>query len=257
MPAFKPKRERRIANAVIADPEQRTSMAPDGAARSVQAAEVDMPQEQLDSIWSDLYLERLARTYWWYLSRISLGLIRVHYGVAERAIVLIGRPLVLLRFHPPHYELTDDRAAVRWDIRDGLLVARSDDGYLGIDVRRGPAREPGYAHAHIEVEVANFYPRLARPFRWLYVNTQSRVHVLVTHGFLRHLARLELRESAIGHFSGDTRPVAPGPADPRSEEQLVGEDATVGDAPWGAIAGLVAVWALLVGLLAWAWRARQ
>lgn len=257
MPAFKRKRERQIANAVIADPKQRTSMTPSGAARSVQAAEVDMPQADLDSIWSALYLERLARTYWWYLSRISLGLIRVHYGATERAIVLLGRPLVLLRFHPPRYELTDDRAAVRWDIRDGLLVARPDDGHLAIDVQRGPSRLAGYAHAHVEVEVANFYPRLARPFRWLYVNTQSRVHVLVTHGFLRHLARLELKESAIGRFAGDGRPVAPGPADPRPEEQLAGEDATVGDAPWGAIGALIAAWALLVGLLAWAWRARQ
>ena len=37
--------------------------------------------------------------------------------------------------------------------------------------------------------------------RWFYANTQSRIHVLVTHGFLRSLARLELEESAVGRFA--------------------------------------------------------
>ncbi|MCW2992161.1 MAG: hypothetical protein JWM73_2755, partial [Solirubrobacterales bacterium] len=37
--------------------------------------------------------------------------------------------------------------------------------------------------------------------RWLYTNTQSRIHVLVTHGFLRSLARLKLAESRVGRFA--------------------------------------------------------
>ena len=37
--------------------------------------------------------------------------------------------------------------------------------------------------------------------RWFYTQTQSRIHVLVTHGFLRSLARLELEESAVGRFA--------------------------------------------------------
>jgi hypothetical protein len=54
---------------------------------------------------------------------------------------------------------------------------------------------------HIEVEVANFYPAIATwVARWFYTQTQSRIHVLVTHGFLRSLARLELEESAVGRF---------------------------------------------------------
>ena len=96
---------------------------------------------------------------------------------------------------------------MRWTIRDGILVARpgrSGDGYLEIDVRRCPADEPGYEKVHVEVEVANFYPALATwVARWFYANTQSRIHVLVTHGFLRSLARLELEESAVGRFAPD------------------------------------------------------
>jgi hypothetical protein len=47
--------------------------------------------------------------------------------------------------------------------------------------------------------VANFYPAIAsRLSRWVYTNTQSRVHVIVTHGFLRSLARLDLATSRVG-----------------------------------------------------------
>ncbi len=252
----------RIANATIADPEHHTTMDPNGAARSVQAANVDLPQAELDSIWTASHLERLARTYWWYLSRISLGLIRVHYGEAERAIVIIGRPFVLLRFQPPEYELTPDCGVVRWRIRDGLLVARPNDGYLEIDVRRGATDQPGYARVHVEVEVSNFYPRLARPFRWFYVNTQSRIHVLVTHGFLRRLANLDLEESAIGRFAeasnADGLEARPGgPADPRPESELAAEDVTVGDTPWAVIAALAAAFALFAAALAWSLRAKD
>ncbi len=250
---FKRRREQRIANAVIADPEQRTSMTDEGAARSVQAANVDMPEAELESIWSGMHLERLARTYWWYLSRISLGLIRVHYGPDERAIVLIGRPLVLLRFQPPEYELTSDRGVVLWKILDGLLVGRRREGHLRIEVQRSESTHPGFVRIHVEVEVANFYPRLALPFRWFYVNTQSRIHVLVTHGFLRHLARLELEESAVGRFAVDEA----GPADTRPEQQLVDEDVTIGDTPWGVIGALAAAFALVAGALAWALRSER
>jgi hypothetical protein len=217
-------RERRVADSVIADPERHTTMDEGGAVRSIQAANLDMPQGQLIEIWTPLYLERLARTYWKYLSRVTLGLIRVSYSETERAVVLIARPFVLLRFHPPDYELGGDRGIVRWRIRDGVLVAKRDRGYLEIDVRRAESHRPGYARAHVEVEVANFYPRLASAIaQWFYKATQSRIHVLVTHGFLRSLARLELEESAVGRF------------DPETEAETV----NVGDTPWLAWAAIV------------------
>jgi hypothetical protein len=65
----------------------------------------------------------------------------------------------------------------------------------------------------VEVEVANFYPALASAIaRWFYSATQSRIHVLVTHGFLRSLARLELAESVVGRFDPDDPADVPAPA---------------------------------------------
>src|SRR6478609_1326364 len=194
--------ERRIANAVIADPEEHTVMDETGAVRSVQAANVDMPEEELLALWKPVNLERLARTYWKYLSRVTLGIIRVTYTEQERLVVVIGRPLVLLRFHAPEYGISDDRGIVQWRIQDGLLVSKRNEGYLEIDVRRMESERDGYARVHVEVEVANFYPALSTFIaRWVYVNTQSRIHVLVTHGFLRSLAKMQLEESAVGRYA--------------------------------------------------------
>jgi hypothetical protein len=250
------RRERSVANSVIRDPEQHTVMDANGSVRSIQAADITMPAEELDSIWSPMHLERLARTYWKFLSRVTLGLIRVAYTESERAVVLVTRPFVLLRFHAPEYEMSTDRGMVKWRIRDGLLVARpgrGGDGYLELDVRRCPAEQEGYARAHVEVEIANFYPAIATWIaRWFYAQTQSRIHVLVTHGFLRSLARLELEESAVGRFAvveprGEGAPAAePGAAARAPRGGLPhtvdhGESAhevTVGDTPWGVVAGL-------------------
>ena len=217
--------ERRIANAVLADPEEHTVMDASGAVRSIQAANVDMPEDELLALWKPINLERLARTYWKYLSRVTLGIIRVTYTDEERAVVVIGRPLVLLRFHAPEYDISDGRGIVQWRIQDGLLVSKRNEGYLEIDVKRMESDRQGYARVHVEVEVANFYPALSTFIaRWVYVNTQSRIHVLVTHGFLRSLAKLQLEESAVGRFSEDehaprarsTSATRPGRAWPRS-----------------------------------------
>jgi hypothetical protein len=173
-----------------------------GAVRSVQAAELTLPADRLDELWSATNLERLARTYWRFLSRCTLGLIRVAYTPAERFVVLLARPFVLLRFQAPEYELDGARGLVRWRIERGVLVSRrggGGDGYLQIQVRRSDGDEEGLASVHVEVEVANFYPAIAsRLSRWVYTNTQSRVHVIVTHGFLRSLARLDLATSRVG-----------------------------------------------------------
>ena len=215
---------RRRAGAVISDLDDHTVMDSRGSVRSIQAATVTTRDGELDAIWTPMYLERLARTYWKYLSRVTLGLIRVVYTRDERLVVLLRRPFVLLRFGAPDYELSGDRGIVRWNIQDGLLVARRNQGFLEIDVRRMESDRPGYVRAHVEVEVSNFYPAIAHFIaRWFYAQTQSRIHVLVTHGFLKSLAKLELEESAVGRFSG--RPVKP---------------VNVGDTPWAAVAAIVA-----------------
>jgi hypothetical protein len=203
------RRARRRLPARVADTRDETAISRDGAVRSVQCADLTLPAAALEALWSPAALERLARTYWRYLTRVSLGLIRVDYSAAERTVVLVRRPLRLLRFKAPEYAMDAQRGIVRWRIEDGLLVdhrGRHGDGYLQIDVRRGPGgtgSEPpsGVAAVHVEVEVANFYPSIARRFSTpVYRATQSRIHVLVTRGFLRSLARLDLATSRVGRF---------------------------------------------------------
>jgi len=198
-------RSKRIAEAVLVDPEEHTTMDEDGAVRSVQAADLTMPAEALEAIWSPMHLERLARTYWRFLTRWTLGLVRVRYDEDERVIVFVSRPFVLLRFRAPEYEMNDVRGIVRWRIESGVLVSRAahgGDGQLQIDVQRcGPA-DAERQRLHVEVEVANFYPALASGIaRWFYAATQSRIHVIITHGFLRSLARLDLAESVTGRYA--------------------------------------------------------
>ncbi len=115
--------------AVIISPRKSTEIGDDGAVRSVQSAQLTLAHADLRKIWSPANLENLARTYWLFLSRVTLGLVRVVYDDDSRSVVLIARPLTLLRFEPPEYTIDGgDRAAVRWRIRDGLLVTRSGRG---------------------------------------------------------------------------------------------------------------------------------
>jgi hypothetical protein len=205
------------AQAAIVSPPRSTVIAHDGAVRSVQAAELTLDRQELERLWTPENLENLARTYWRFLSRVTLGLIRVVYGTDERCVVLVARPLTLLRFEAPEYLLEADHGKVSWRIRDGLLVARSGRGcgFLAVDVRRlDDGSDGGAARVRIEVEVANFYPAIAAGFSTpVYEVTQSSLHVLVTHAFLRSLARLDLATSKVGRLrslvgGGDRRPGA-------------------------------------------------
>jgi len=187
-----------------------------GAVRSVQSAEVTLPEDELEKMWAPMNLERLARTYWRFLTRATLGFIRVKYTEGERYVCFLFRPFVLLSFQAPEYEMAGDRALVRWRIESGVLVSergRGGNGYLEIEVRRLPEQKPGDARLYVEVEVANFYPAIASSIgRWVYENTQSRIHVIVTYGFLRSLAILDLAESRVGRLA--ERP--PPAGDPQS-----------------------------------------
>ncbi len=190
-----------------------------GAMRSVQAADLTLSERALGELWSAENLERLARTYWRFLTRVTLGLVRVRYTERERFVVLLIRPFTLLAFRAPEYELQADHGVVRWRIERGLLVARAgreSRGHLQIDVRRiadgspggageGSSEDATAAHLHIEVEVANFHPAIASGISLrLYNATQSRIHVFVTHGFLRSLARLDLAKSRVGRLTASS-----------------------------------------------------
>ena len=217
-----------LARAVIASPDEHTTIEPSGAVRSVQAADLRLPAERLDAIWTPMHLERLARTYWRFLTRVTLGVMRISYTPAERFVVLLTRPFVLLRFSAPEYLMDSHRGIVRWRIERGLLVSKEGrgKGYLQIDIRRCDPGPDGWAVAHVEVEVANFYPWIARALStWVYKQTQSRIHVVVTHGFLRSLARLDLATSRVGRLADASLPEASADQlpDPPPDERPVGE----------------------------------
>ena len=171
-------RVRRVAEAVIRDPAEHTTFDAQGAVRSVQAADLTMPAEQLEAIWSPMHLERLARTYWKYLSRVTLGLIRVVYTPTERAVVLIGRPFVLLRFHAPEYTM-DDRP--RRSCAGGSGTASSSrseghegDGFLEIEVRRCPRTSPAARRSTSRSRSPRSIPRSRSGSRAGSTRTRSR-----------------------------------------------------------------------------------
>lgn len=197
------------ARAVIVSPSHSTVIARDGAVRSLQSAELTVDRADLQRLWRPASLEKLARTYWRFLSRVTLGLIRVVYGDNDRSIVLLASPIALLRLEGPEYVLEAQRGNVRWRILDGLLVSRAGRGcgFLSLDVRRdGSGPRPDQANVRIEVEVANFYPAIAAGFSaFVYKWTQAAVHVGVTHAFLRSLATLDLAESKVGQLA-EARP---------------------------------------------------
>lgn len=205
--------------------EPQAASAPDGAVTSGQEADVALPREELEALWTPEYLERLAATYWRFLERVSLGLLRVLYTPQAREVVLVRRPLVLLRFHAPEYETSTERGAVTWRIERGLLVIPRGrgKGFLRISVERRlppPPEEARLETVTVRSEVANFYPmiagtgRFSRVGRIVYRATQLRLHVIITNAFLRSLARLDLVTSTVGALrpvadSGEPAPVSP------------------------------------------------
>jgi hypothetical protein len=205
--AARHRRRRLPARAAIVSPPRSTVISSDGAVRSAQSAELTLPRTELDRIWNAPNLENLGRTYWRFLSRVTLGLIRVRYGTDERRVVFLARPLTLLRFEAPEYTFESDHGTIKWRIRDGLLVSRGGRGcgFLAINVTRiDDGSDDGLARVRIEVEVANFYPAIAEGFSTpVYEATQSSIHVLVTHAYLRSLATLDLARSKVGALRGE------------------------------------------------------
>src|SRR3954451_4640869 len=204
---FRTRREARARVQIEGKPQN--SSAPDGSVTTKQVADVTLPQSELDRIWNPEYLERLARTYWRFLTRASLGLIRVKYGPDSREIVLIARPFRLLTFKAPEYDAAPTEGTVTWRIKKGLLVAPHGrgKGYLRISVQRredwsdGPG---GMQVARVTSEVGNFYPTIAgwgwfaKIGQFVYRITQLAIHAVVTNAFFRSLARLDLAPSVVG-----------------------------------------------------------
>lgn len=196
-----------------------------GGLTTVQCAEITLPQTELEGLWSPEYLERLARTYWLWIGRISLGLLRVLYTATAREVVLRRRPFVLLRFFAPEYDVRQEGGTVTWRINRGLLVAPAGrgEGYLRMDVeRRSEDPATGEVTLRVTSQVANFYPAIrgwgwfSRIGRVIYRFTQLKIHVLVTNAFFRSLANLDLAPSVVGNLRGST----PGLPDPDELEAV-------------------------------------
>jgi hypothetical protein len=168
-----------------------------GAVGSAQAGKLLLPGH-LSRVLNRDFLSRAGQEYWRFITRISLGLIRMTHAGDHHSVVLLARPLVLLRFRPPDYELREDGGSVTWPIERGLLVARDgrNRGFLRLSVERVDEPAAGdRVPVRVRMEVRNFYPwlrgsgRFARFGVWLYSQTQQRIHRSLTRGFLRSLAR--------------------------------------------------------------------
>jgi hypothetical protein len=204
---FRRRREAAARVHIVGKPQN--SSAADGSVTTKQVADIYLPASELDSMWSVEYLERLARTYWRFLTRVSLGLIRVVYTPNSREIVLLAKPFKLLTFGAPEYETEPRLGRVTWRIDKGFLVAPRGhgQGYLRIEVERredwsdGPG---GLQVVRVTSEVGNFYPLIAgwgwfaKIGRFIYRITQLAIHAVVTEAFFRSLARLDLAPSVVG-----------------------------------------------------------
>jgi hypothetical protein len=196
-----PKLARALAppNVRFADPDGPPTIDAAGRARSVQAAELAIDPARLVPLFSPIGLHRLARTYLRFLSRTTLGLIRAVDTPDAQLVVLLARPAVLLAFGPPDLRLLDPgHGQIAWPIRGGLLAAvaphrPADAGVLRIDIRRLDPTAVNPATLRLEVAVLDFLPMLASRFGpALYAATQARIHVVLTHTFMRSLARMRL-----------------------------------------------------------------
>lgn len=194
----------------------RTGLATTGPIGCAQTALITVEDDLFGQLWTPSTLELLARSYWRFIRKRSFGLIRVGYSPGSRSVNLISSRIPLLRFHEPEFESGPDFGSVKWPIDRGLLVAGEGrgNGYLKIEVRRDSTRPTREGHQAMTVtsEVVNFYPWLrgtgwfARTGTWLYSQTQLRIHLWVTRGYLRSLA--DLPSSVIRQGAGPA-------ADPR------------------------------------------
>jgi len=155
-------RSKRVAQAVIADPDEHTTMDERGAVRSVQGADLNAAgrgaRRDLDA-----GAPRAARPH---VLAISVALHARAHPRALRRRGTIGRAArapadACCRFRAHEYEMSAERGIVRWRIERGVLVSRAGhggDGYLKIDVRRCAPVDAGTGRVHVEVEGLELLP---------------------------------------------------------------------------------------------------
>ncbi len=200
-----------IAAAATLLPEPKATVSRSGSVGSIQEAIVVLPDSS--GIPDRDFLQRAARAYWRFVNRATLGLVRVVYGETDQTVVLLARPLALLRFRSPSFEIDAGRGSVTWPIERGLLVAHDGRGrgFLRLSIERAEQAGGDSARFKVRMEVENFYPsfrgsgRFARFGTLLYGQTQQRIHRWVTRGFLRSLARHDLPPREVGRIGSEAR----------------------------------------------------
>lgn len=178
----------------------RHGLATSGPIGCSQSALITVEDELFEQLWTPSTLELLARSYWRFIRKRSFGLIRMSNSPGSRSVNLVSKRIPLLRFHEPEFESGADHGSVKWPIDRGLLVAFEGrgNGYLKIEARRDRERSTREGHQAMTVtsEVVNFYPWLrgsgwfSRMGTWIYCQTQLRIHLWVTRGYMRSLADL-------------------------------------------------------------------
>ena len=144
---------------------------------------ITVDRETFEQIWTPSTLELLARSYWDYIRRFTLGAIRVQYRVDSQTVTLLGR-VPLLRFRTPVFRPATTGPRSRAG-RKGTAgrPRRPRQGFSGIEASRGQAEDAGCPTLMVSSTVSNFYPwlrgtgRFARFGTWLYSQTQLRIHI--------------------------------------------------------------------------------
>jgi hypothetical protein len=140
--------------------------APDGAVESEQRVALAGPVVEFSTAGA----ERLGRSYWREVRRLTGSLVRPRERGGALELRLLGGP-VLLRFDRPTIEASDTRAFCSYPIAGGMLARRAA-GELTFEQTAGALRST----------VRGFFPRVAS-----YDRLQGRAHVAISRRYFRRL----------------------------------------------------------------------
>jgi len=140
--------------------------APDGAIESEQRIALTRPVVE----FSKAGAERLGRSYWREVRRMSGSLVRPRERGGSLELRLFGGP-VLLRFDRPTLEAGETRAFCSYPLAGGLLTRRAA-GELIFEQTADALRST----------VRGFFPRVAN-----YDRLQGRVHIAISRRYFRRL----------------------------------------------------------------------
>ena len=152
---------------------------------SIQSADLPNSENLFDSRLDSDMLLRMLNGYFSVAEECAGGLVRMRWAAGRPRFVLRWPALTLIAMGKPNFERSSDTRAVSVAVEGGWLVDPTWTPRLAIAI----TREPGRLRAR--VELSEYRPRGGRlaAVRWVYRQTQARVHVWVGLRYLRRLAR--------------------------------------------------------------------